>query len=550
MDPDVSPARPGAFSGGHPPPPPPHPMAAPGARESASAPPAPSSLAFRRFVARKIDYVLWSWGLILLALAGDDAWLDRLAGFSTAGSAMLVAFSWVFLEVGFLVSAGTTPGKWLLGMALQRPDRGLPTPGAAIRRSLGVWALGVGLGLPVLSLFTTLNGYVRLQRGASLFWDRAGLELICRPIGTLRFAAVTALALALGASAYLPTDWLVSGGVDYRAEARAELSDFLEDAREAAVKQGIHLAPVSAPVLDEGVEGGVYEFDVAVGAPGHYAVVGACDGDCGNLDLVVRSESGDFLGEDALPDAYPMVGFTTEEPFRAKVAVSVEHCGTEPCAFAYQLVEASESVVYLWGPGEGTCFAVRPDGVVLTAHHVVDGSRTVQVALAGEEMHPARVLATDEERDLAVLQLPVPTPDYLDLAAPDALRLGQRIFTMGFPVRDMLGSEPKFSDGTVASVRGLSDAAGFFQMSVPIQPGSSGGPVLDEEGRVVGVVNSSAAVERFLDETGTLPQGVNWATRGEAARALFEAGPPRPPATGRDAAIERVRRALCRVEVR
>ena len=62
-------------------------------------------------------------------------------------------------------------------------------------------------------------------------------------------------------------------------------------------------------------------------------------------------------------------------------------------------------------------------------------------------------------------------------------------------------------------------SASILQMSVPIQPGNSGGPLIDEHGRVVGIVTSTAALKNFLHFTGTLPQNLNWAVRAEYAAA-------------------------------
>jgi hypothetical protein len=429
---------------------------------------------------------------------------------------------------------------------------GIPRLRDALARSLRVWVAGAGLGIPMLALFTYLHGYAVLKRGEAPVWDRrSGLHAVHRAGGRGRL--VLAAALAVGLSALWATPELFRGAdeLDYRAVAREALAAFEGDVRTRAREEGIRITRRQGPKVDEGVEGGFYSFDLTIERPGHYAVLGACDDDCGDLDLGLRREGvEDWFADDTLPDAVPMVAFEASAPQTLALDVSVEHCGTEPCAFAWALVEASESVMYLWGPGEGTCFAVAPDGLLLTAWHVIEGARSIQVAREEGEAVPAEVVAGDPDHDLALLRVDAATPSYLPLAPAEGIRLGRRIFTLGYPARDLLGSEPKFSEGSVASTHGLGDEAGFFQMSVPIQPGSSGGPVVDFEARVLGVVNSTAGIEHFFDETGSLPQGVNWAARSDMAQALVgEPAPPPPPAASREDAIARVRAALCRVEV-
>lgn len=196
----------------------------------------------------------------------------------------------------------------------------------------------------------------------------------------------------------------------------------------------------------------------------------------------------------------------------------------------------------------GTCFAIRPDGIVLTANHIVRGARSVTVTLASGALLNATLEASSDVLDLAVLRVPHGTPDYLLLADPGATRPGSRVFTLGFPAPDILGPEAKYSDGAVSSMSGPGGEAALLQITVPVQPGNSGGPVVDSRGRVVGIVTSSAAVMHFLRETGTLPQNVNWAISAEFARPLYQAPPssPQRDVEGRDV-VDHVRQALCSV---
>jgi S1-C subfamily serine protease len=196
----------------------------------------------------------------------------------------------------------------------------------------------------------------------------------------------------------------------------------------------------------------------------------------------------------------------------------------------------------------GTCFAVRDDGVVLTARHVIRDAAAVMVTLANGETLAATPEASSEALDLAVLRVAAPTPNYLRLAETGATRTGSRVFTLGYPAPDILGPEAKYSDGAISSMSGPGGEVALLQISVPVQPGNSGGPVVDFEGRVVGVVTSTAAIMPFLRETGTLPQNVNWAISAEFARPLFRAPASTPSSEVQPPdVVDYVRQALCSV---
>jgi hypothetical protein len=115
-------------------------------------------------------------------------------------------------------------------------------------------------------------------------------------------------------------------------------------------------------------------------------------------------------------------------------------------------------------------------------------------------------------------------------------------------VIELLGVEPKFTDGSVSALSGLGGERRVMQVTVPIQPGNSGGPLLTENGFVVGVITSTAAVKAFFEATGTLPQGINWAVKADLAIPLFDASDlPVAGEQTREKAIARAREAVCAV---
>lgn len=126
-------------------------------------------------------------------------------------------------------------------------------------------------------------------------------------------------------------------------------------------------------------------------------------------------------------------------------------------------------------------------GYVVTNAHVVEGASEISVTHDGTKVK-ARVSLLDQKLDLAVLKLEEVSSKLR--AAPVAHRFsaGQRIYAMGFPLGKTLGSAPKISDGVIGALQGLGSDPTQLTITTPIQPGSSGGPVFDEFGGVVGVV--------------------------------------------------------------
>lgn len=199
------------------------------------------------------------------------------------------------------------------------------------------------------------------------------------------------------------------------------------------------------------------------------------------------------------------------------------------------------------GSASGTCFAVSPDGKLVTNQHVIKDAREITVILASGQQRPARVIAQSASTDLAVLKVDMSDIDFLPISEPRSADVGMEVFTVGFPMTTILGSQAKFTDGTISALSGLGGEAAFMQISVPLQPGNSGGPLVNNVGQVVGITTSTAAVGRFIQATGSLPQNVNWAVKSEYALLLFDKLDDVKPAETRAQAIARATAAACRV---
>jgi S1-C subfamily serine protease len=167
--------------------------------------------------------------------------------------------------------------------------------------------------------------------------------------------------------------------------------------------------------------------------------------------------------------------------------------------------------------GSGLVFTDK--GHVFTNHHVVDKGVAFTVRLQGRgPLRKARLIAASEAHDLAILQIedwkgPSETghglPSLLLDGAGLPARIGDRVFTIGFPVPDALNTDPKYTSGDVSTVS--SEFGGGLQVTCPIQPGNSGGPLVLESGHVAGVVAATMSLRAGLQIMKNVPQGVNFA---------------------------------------
>jgi hypothetical protein len=157
----------------------------------------------------------------------------------------------------------------------------------------------------------------------------------------------------------------------------------------------------------------------------------------------------------------------------------------------------------------GTAFAVAP-GFLVTNHHVIAGCTSVDV-VAADGRRTGSIVNSDSQMDLALLRVAGIKGTAARLRTPRHVRLGESVMVFGFPLTGSLSSGGNFTSGIVSALRGLKDAAGEIQITAPVQPGNSGGPLLDTSGLVVGVVQAKLDALRTAIVTGDIPQNVNFA---------------------------------------
>jgi S1-C subfamily serine protease len=156
----------------------------------------------------------------------------------------------------------------------------------------------------------------------------------------------------------------------------------------------------------------------------------------------------------------------------------------------------------------GTGFYVSYNGDVVTNQHVIDGCNEVQIHSNGE-MAPASLISQDRVNDLALLRTNHKAESAFKLAAENPYLL-QDIIAAGFPFGESVSSTIKVTRGVVSSLSGLGDNSGQIQIDAALQPGNSGGPIIDENGNVVGVAVAKLDLEKSIESFGVVPENVNF----------------------------------------
>ncbi len=198
---------------------------------------------------------------------------------------------------------------------------------------------------------------------------------------------------------------------------------------------------------------------------------------------------------------------------------------------------------------QGSCFFVSTVGLAVTNYHVIASATRVTIADARQDrLLNVSVLSASKKLDLAILRVEEPqyrAPNFLPMATKPPV-LGEQVFTIGFPVIGLLGIDPKFTDGAISA---LSANETQYQISVPVQHGNSGGPLVNSRGEVVGVVNAMFSDSTMIEETGVVAHSISFAIKGEEL-VTFARGislQKQPATRTRAEAITRTENAVCLV---
>jgi len=176
----------------------------------------------------------------------------------------------------------------------------------------------------------------------------------------------------------------------------------------------------------------------------------------------------------------------------------------------------------------GTGFLISKEGYIATANHVISSASLIVVRFPFLNLDfKAEVISGDENNDVALLKIPkTQLNSYLSADIPffisnrNKFDLGQDVYSYGYPLGENLGNKPSFSDGRISSFEGISGDKTTYRISNPIQPGNSGGPIVDNKGRLLGIIVSSLDAIASLELSDALPQNVNFAVKTNYLIAL------------------------------
>ncbi len=175
------------------------------------------------------------------------------------------------------------------------------------------------------------------------------------------------------------------------------------------------------------------------------------------------------------------------------------------------------------GVSQGSGFILSAKGLVVTNYHVVRDSSEIEVFnhKIGKNIK-AKLILKDENNDIALLRLQDFQYDGIydsniaySITGSSSVNLGQDTFTLGYPLGDILGSRVKLSSGKIGALFGVSEDPRLFQISNPVQPGNSGGPLFNNNGELIGIVVSSLNAKYFYENLHIIPQNVNFAVKSD-----------------------------------
>ena len=164
----------------------------------------------------------------------------------------------------------------------------------------------------------------------------------------------------------------------------------------------------------------------------------------------------------------------------------------------------------------GSGFSISTKGYVITNSHVTDDCKNIQIKNSAKS-YDALLVLNDSVNDLALLKADF-KPNGILAISDKAPSLLEDIFVAGFPYGDSYSDTLKITKGIISALVGIGNNTSEIQIDAAIQPGNSGGPIIDNRGNIVGVTVSSLNKEYFLESYGSIPENTNFGVKAETLR--------------------------------
>jgi len=170
---------------------------------------------------------------------------------------------------------------------------------------------------------------------------------------------------------------------------------------------------------------------------------------------------------------------------------------------------------------QGSGFYVSASGHIITNYHVIEGCKEITIGDKNSKT-VVSVISEDGNNDIALLKSKN-SKSFAYIRGGRGIRQGDDIIAYGYPLSGLLSSSAKITTGVVNSLSGLANDYRYMQISAPVQPGSSGGPLLDKFGNVVGIVTAKINAKQVQKLTGDIPQNINFAIKSSVIKDFLDA---------------------------
>lgn len=171
----------------------------------------------------------------------------------------------------------------------------------------------------------------------------------------------------------------------------------------------------------------------------------------------------------------------------------------------------------------GSGFFLTTSGIIATNAHVIEDASNIEITFTneiGSFTYKAKVILSDAKNDVALLKIDdekFKGLNSIPYGISEKAETGEKVFTIGYPLNDVMGTNYKVNDGIISSKSGIADDVRYYQISVPLQPGNSGGPLFSKEGNIIGI--TSARLNG--DAVGTKIENVNYAIKASYLLNLY-----------------------------
>jgi len=169
----------------------------------------------------------------------------------------------------------------------------------------------------------------------------------------------------------------------------------------------------------------------------------------------------------------------------------------------------------------GTGFFISSNGYILTCYHVIKGANNIKILTYDKNLYDGFLVTKDSANDIAIIKIEANYPQ-LDLGKSNKISKGAEVMTLGYPLILLQGQEIKATFGRINALSGIGNDPRFFQIDVPVQPGNSGGPLIDLNGKVIGIIIGRLNEIEVFKIAGSIPQNANYAIKIDYASPLLD----------------------------